>query len=253
MIKAVVFDLDNTLVDFMAMKRQGIDAAITAMIDAGLNLTYDDVKGHIDTIYGEQGIEYQRVFDELLMKVLGRIDYKMLSAGIVAYRRAREAALKPYPHVSATLMELVKHGVKLAVLSDAPTREAWLRLCYMNFHHIFDFVVTFDDTGKRKPDPAPFRLALEMLQVPAGEAIMVGDWAERDMVGAAAMGMKTAFAKYGDAFGNQTVKADYTLHDIRDLLTIVLERREQREIIHREDVRAEADLEAEREEEEGGA
>jgi putative hydrolase of the HAD superfamily len=249
MIKAVVFDLDNTLVDFMAMKRQGVEAAITAMIDAGLDMTYEDVKGHIDKIYDEQGIEYQRVFDQLLETVLGRIDYKMLSAGIVAYRRAREAALKPYPHVSATLMELVKHGVKLAVLSDAPTREAWLRLCYMNFHHIFDFVVTFDDTGKRKPDPAPFHLALGMLQVEPSQAIMVGDWAERDMVGAAGIGMKTAFAKYGDAFGNQTVRADYTLNDIRDLLTIVLDPRDRRELVGREDRRAEADVEAGQEEE----
>lgn len=221
MIKAVVFDLDNTLVDFMAMKRQAVDAAITAMIDAGLNMNFGDVKEHVDKIYGEQGIEYQKVFDELLTNILGRIDHKMLSAGIVAYRRAREAALKPYPHVSATLMELVKRGVRLAVLSDAPTREAWLRLCYINFHHIFDYVVTFDDTGRRKPDPAPFRLALTMLGVQPGEAIMVGDWAERDMVGAAAVGMRTAFAKYGDAFGDQTVKADYVLNDIKDLLTIV--------------------------------
>jgi len=237
MIKAVVFDLDNTLVDFMAMKRQAVDAAITAMIDAGLDMTFDDVKDHIDRIYEEQGIEYQKVFDQLLSNILGKIDHKMLSAGIVAYRRAREAALKPYPHVSATLMELVKHGVKLAILSDAPTREAWLRLCYMNFHHIFDYVVTFDDTGKRKPDPMPFNLVLEMLRVRPEEALMVGDWAERDMVGAAAVGMKTAFARYGDAFGNQRVKADYELADIKDLLRIVLHPSERREIVEREEQR----------------
>ncbi len=238
MIKAVVFDLDNTLVDFMAMKRQSVDAAIAAMIDAGLKMNVSDVKQHIDAIYNEQGIEYQKVFDELLTTILGRIDYKMLSAGIVAYRRAREAALRPYPHVSATLMELVKHGVKLAVVSDAPTREAWLRLCSINFHHIFDFVVTFDDTGKHKPDPAPFRLALEMLKVEPQEAIMVGDWADRDMVGAAAIGMKTAFAHYGDAWGNQTVTADYILKDIKELLNIVLDPEERLEIIRREEDRA---------------
>jgi putative hydrolase of the HAD superfamily len=240
MIKAVVFDLDNTLVDFMAMKRQAIDAAISAMIDAGLDMTVASIKEEIDRIYNEQGIEYQRVFDAMLTTALGHIDYKVLSAGIVAYRRAREAALKPYPHVSATLMELVKHGVKLAIVSDAPTREAWLRLCYIGFHHIFDYVVTFDDTGKRKPDPAPFRMVLDLLKVEPHEAIMVGDWAERDMVGAAAIGMRTAFAKYGDAWGNQVIDADYTLEDVTELLAIVLDRGERQEIATREELRVES-------------
>ncbi|MBL0331888.1 MAG: TIGR02253 family HAD-type hydrolase [Chlorobiota bacterium] len=221
MIRAVVFDLDNTLVDFMAMKRQAINAAIDSMIDAGLNMSVEKVKSHIDEIYLEQGIEYQKVFDELLIKVLGKVDFKVLSAGIVAYRRAREAALKPYPHVSATIMELVKRGIKLAILSDAPTREAWLRLCYINFHHLFDAVVTFDDTGKRKPEPEPFLLALSKLGVEPHEAIMIGDWADRDMVGARQVGMITAFAKYGDSFGNQNVNSDYVLEDITDLLKIV--------------------------------
>lgn len=221
MIRAVVFDLDNTLVDFMAMKRQAVDAAITAMIDAGLDLTFDKIKSHIDAIYREQGIEYQRVFDQLLQECLGRVDFRILSAGIIAYRRAREAALKPYPHATATLMKLVKNGVKLAVVSDAPSREAWLRLCYINFHHIFDAVVTYDDTGERKPSPKPFLMALMQLNVPPNEAIMIGDWAERDMVGAKNVGMYTAFAQYGDSFGNQNVTADHILADVSDILTVI--------------------------------
>ncbi len=221
MVRAVIFDLDNTLVDFMAMKRQAVDAAITAMIDAGLDLTFDKIKSHIDDIYREQGIEYQKVFDQLLHESLGYLDFRILSSGIIAYRRAREAALRPYPHVTATLMQLVKLGVKLGVVSDAPAREAWLRLCYMNVHHIFDAVVTYDDTSERKPSPKPFLRALELLNVAPSEAMMVGDWAERDMVGAKNVGMHTAFAKYGDSFGNQNVTADHVLEEISDLLTIV--------------------------------
>jgi putative hydrolase of the HAD superfamily len=223
-IRAVVFDLDNTLVDFMAMKRQAVDAAVGAMMDAGLALTFDQVKSHIDRIYQELGIEYQQVFDRLLTDVLGYVDPRIISAGIIAYRRAREAALKPYPHVTATLMQLNRQGIKLAVLSDAPTREAWLRLCFINYHHFFDVVVTFDDTGERKPSPKPFQMALNRLGVEPHEAIMVGDWAERDMVGAQNVGMKTAFAQYGDSFGNQnTDSVDYVLNDIKQLLDIINE------------------------------
>jgi putative hydrolase of the HAD superfamily len=149
------------------------------------------------------------------------VDYKILSAGIIAYRRAREAALVPYPHVNMTLVELLKRGLKLGVVSDAPGREAWLRLCYLDFHHLFDCVVTFDDTGERKPSPVPFRRALELLQVQPREAVMVGDWAERDMVGAAQVGITTVFARYGDTFGTVETNADYEINDIAELLRVI--------------------------------
>jgi len=221
MIKAVIFDLDNTLVDFMKMKRQAITAAIDSMIDAGLKLTPGEIQERIDAIYKEKGIEFQNVFDQLLYDVFQKVDYKILSAGIIAYRRAREAALVPYPHVHMTLLALVKRGIKLAVVSDAPGREAWLRLCYLNLHHVFDQVVTFEDTGERKPGPAPFRKALELLQVRPEETLMVGDWAERDMVGAAKVGMTTVFARYGDTFGTVESGAKYELADVSELLQVI--------------------------------
>lgn len=221
MITAVIFDLDNTLVDFMQMKRQAIDAAIHAMRDAGLNLSSEEIRKRIDDIYQERGIEFQNVFDELLYREFSKIDYKILSAGVIAYRRAREAALMPYPHVTMTLIELTKMHIKLGVVSDAPAKEAWLRLCYLNFHHLFDAVVTFDDTGKRKPDPEPFKKILQMLDVKPREAVMIGDWEERDVVGAAQVGMKTVFARYGNTFGTLISNADYDIDDIAQLIDIV--------------------------------
>ncbi|QQS37943.1 MAG: TIGR02253 family HAD-type hydrolase [Ignavibacteriales bacterium] len=221
MIKAVIFDLDNTLVDFMKMKRRAIEEAIPAMIDSGLNIAPETASTMIDEIYKEQGIEYQQVFDMFLNKVLNKVDYKILSAGIVAYRRAREASLIPYPHVYSTLNRLLKMGIRMGILSDAPVKEAWLRLASLNFHHIMDAVVTFDDTGHRKPNPAPFLKVLERLEVKPENALMVGDWAERDIVGAANVGMKTAFAKYGDTFNTESHTADFELNDISELIKII--------------------------------
>jgi HAD superfamily hydrolase (TIGR02253 family) len=223
MLKAVIFDLDNTLVDFMLMKKQAIDAAINAMRDAGLKLSTDEIRQRIDQIYNERGIEFQSVFDELLYREFSKIDHKILSAGVIAYRRAREAALVPYPHVTMTLIKLSKMQLKLGVVSDAPGKEAWLRLCYLNFHHLFDAVVTFDDTGMRKPNPEPFRKVLEMLQIEPGEALMVGDWAERDVLGAAQVGMKTVFARYGNTFGTEISHANYDIDDITQVIDIVKE------------------------------
>lgn len=223
MIRAVVFDLDNTLVDFMEMKQNAVNAAVHAMIDAGLPYAFDELTAKINRIYKEQGIEYQHVFNQLLTELLGAVDYKILAAGIIGYRRAREAALVTYPHVHLTLFELAKLGIKLAVVSDAPKLEAWLRLCYLNLQHVFDHVVTFEDTGERKPSAAPFNRALSLLGVVPKEALMVGDWHERDIVGAALVGMKTAFARYGDTFNTGAVDADYELSDIRMVLDIIRE------------------------------
>jgi putative hydrolase of the HAD superfamily len=222
LINAIIFDLDNTLVDFMKMKRRAIEEAIPAMIDAGLNMKADEASKMIDGIYKEQGIEYQQVFDMFLTNVLKKVDYKILSAGIVAYRRAREAALIPYPHVYSTMNKLTKMRIKMGILSDAPVKEAWLRLASLNFHHIMDAVVTFDDTGEKKPNAAPFLKVLERLEVKPENALMVGDWAERDIIGAAKVGMKTAFAKYGDTFNTESHTADFELNDISELIGIII-------------------------------
>jgi len=224
MVEAVIFDLDNTLMDFMRMKENAIDAAVTAMIDAGLTMEKDRARAEVFAIYDKEGIEFQKVFDNFLEDHLGAVDWKILSSGIVAYRRAREASLVLYPHVNMTLTELLKRGIKLAVLSDAPRREAWLRLCYLQLQHVFDSVVTFEDTGFRKPHQTPFRKVLEVIGVKPEHTLMLGDWPERDLVGAREAGMITVFARYGFAFERKPEGlegADYVIDDIRELLDII--------------------------------
>lgn len=50
---------------------------------------------------------------------------------------------------------------------------------------------------------------------------MIGDWAERDVVGGRSLGMKTVFARYGDTFGTQDSGADYDITDVFELVAIV--------------------------------
>ena len=222
-IKGVVFDLDNTLLDFMQMKEFAVKAAVKGMIEAGLMVEEDQSYKEIIAIYEKFGWENQQVFDVFIEKQIGYVEHKFLAAGIVAYRRAREANLMAYPNVNKTLMALTKAGIKLGVVSDAPSREAWLRIYYLNLYHFFDVVITFDDSGERKPSAVPFKMSLEALQLEPKETIMVGDWPERDVVGAQQIGMKTAFARYGDTFGTVNSGADWDLVNIFQLVMIINE------------------------------
>ena len=220
-IKGVVFDLDNTLLDFMKMKQVAVKSAIRGMIESGLEIDEKKSFEDIITLYEKIGWENQKVFDVFLENSIGHVDNKFLAAGVVAYRRAREANLLAYPNVNKTLIELTKLGMKLAVVSDAPSREAWMRIYYLNLYHFFDVVITFDDSGERKPSAIPFEMALKKLGLKPQSSLMIGDWPERDVVGAKKIGMRTAFAVYGDTFGTKVSGADWDIKDISELTRII--------------------------------
>jgi len=221
MIRGVLFDLDNTLLDFMRVKRLSIEAAVTAMIDAGMPISHEQASADIYRLYERVGIEHQEIFNFFLLEQYGEVNYKWLAAAIVSYRRARNAVMVTYPHVRPTLAQLLRRGLRLAVISDAPRLNAWLRLCQLDLHHVFDPVVAFEDTGHRKPSPMPFERALDVMGMKPSEVIMVGDWPERDMVGASGLGIKTVFARYGDVHGYEHSGADFEIDDITQLLQVL--------------------------------
>jgi putative hydrolase of the HAD superfamily len=221
MIKAIIFDIDNTLMDFMKMKRSAVESATDAMIDAGLDMPREQILEEIYKVYGETGIEDQQVFNKVLNKISGKVDYKILAAGILGYRRAKEGNMVLYPHVHLTMTTLVRMGIRMGIISDAPKLPAWMRIVGLGLHHYFDFVITPDDTGEKKPSPKPFQMAIDYLGVKSSEILMVGDWIERDIVGAKGLGIKTVFAKYGNTFDTKNSDADYEVNDIIELTDIV--------------------------------
>jgi len=220
MIKAVIFDLDNTLIDFMKMKKISCSAAIDAMIGAGLNVSREKAFKVLFDLYDMYGMEEKKIFQKVLKKLTGEVDHRILANGIVAYRRVRAGLLEPYPNADYVLLKLKGRGIKLAILSDAPRLKAWVRLASMKISNYFDVVITFDDTNEHKPSKLPFEAALKKLKLKPEECLMVGDWPERDIKGANAVGMKTCFARYGNPKIKKT-DADYEISNIKVLLDIV--------------------------------
>ena len=221
MIKAIIFDLDNTLLDFMKMKSSSITAAVSGMINAGMKINKKRSIKEIYDIYETKGYEHQEVFNEFIVSKEGSINYKFLAAGIVEYKKAKEKSLNLYDDVIPTLDKLLEMNLKLGIVSDAPSREAWIRLYMLNLHDKFKHVVTFDDTGYHKPAKQPFLRISDKLNLRLDECMMVGDWPDRDIKGAKQIGMRAAFAKYGSTEKVLDSGADHDLDSISDLIEII--------------------------------
>jgi len=221
MIKAVIFDLDNTLIDFLKMKKMACSEAVDAMIDAGLKIKKDKALEMLYELYGVYGMEYQKIFQKFLKKALGSINYRILAYSILAYRKVKEGFLTPYPGTKQTLIKIKEKKLKLAIVSDAPRLQAWLRLSAMKLDDFFDVVVALEDTGRLKPHKLPFSAALKKLGVKPSECLMVGDNPERDVKGAKNLGMKTCLAKYGLTYKATRFKPDFEINEIRELVDLI--------------------------------
>ncbi len=225
-IRAVLWDLDNTLVDFMRMKRHASDAAARAMIAAGADFPFAPQEAG-DILFGDYlgDIEGDKVFEQFLRKhhrqQIGLNQHnvdRICAAAVNSYLRAKMLHTEPYPGVRPTLVELTRRGLRLGVLTDAPRFKAYQRIEAAGLLDFFDFVVTHTDHGERKPHERPFREALDRLALPAHDVMMVGDWPEKDMEGARATGMKTAWARYGKLDHSKPVVADVVLERPEDLI-----------------------------------
>jgi putative hydrolase of the HAD superfamily len=219
-IKAVIFDLDNTLIDFWKMKNVACEAALRAMIKKGLKAPFKSSHKKLMETYLRTGLDSDTAFSEFLKEQAGQVDTRMLAAGINAYLKTKSKFLKPYPNVASTLKKLKQRGLKLVIVTDAPRLKGHQRLDSIGVDSYFDHVVGFEDTGEHKPSKLPFRAAVQKLGLKPEEILMVGDSIHRDIAPAKKIGMTSALAKYG-RIEKEKGKADFELNDIAEILKIV--------------------------------
>ncbi|VVB65836.1 Glyceraldehyde 3-phosphate phosphatase [Candidatus Gugararchaeum adminiculabundum] len=225
-LKAILFDLDNTLTDFVSMKREATRAAAKAMIKSGLNMDEDQCFKELFQCYWQEGIDNNTAFEKFIKSKTGKEDRELLEAAILAYLGERKKHLKPYPKIKETLLKLKEKGIILGILSDAPKIKAENRLRKLGLYGIFSVVITFDDTGELKPSKLPFLKAIEAFGVKPDEVLMVGDSIGRDVKGAQDAGMKAALAKWGEDEEIKWpkvkgLKADYELNNISELAGLI--------------------------------
>lgn len=213
--RAVVFDLDGTLVDTFedlsksldtALQRHGLPAAprtlVAAHVHHGLSATAEAVLAQFDAPPAKREA--------------------VVAAYAADYRARRHRASHLYPGVPAFLEECLRRGQRLAVCTNKAHAEAHELLALLGVAHRFETIVGIDTCGVAKPDPAPLRCALDRLDCMTGEAVFVGD-SEIDARCARAGRVRFALhaAGYGAA-GAQAVGCDAVFDAYAQLLRTVV-------------------------------
>ncbi len=187
--RAVLFDLDGTLVD-----------------------SAPDLAGALDTLLASHGRAPVGVAAARAM--IGDGAAKLVERGFCAtggltapldalvpafmslYEGRIAAQTRPFPGVVATLARLAGAGIGLGVCTNKPDRATAALLGALDLARFFAVAVGGD--GKRKPDPQPVRRALSALGATPGEALFVGDSAI-DVAAARATGLKVVVVAFGYA------------------------------------------------------
>jgi putative hydrolase of the HAD superfamily len=199
MIRAVLIDLDDTLVDHRHAMRTALrvlhdtDPRLQALSfefllaewQRVLEAMHDDVALGRIPVHESRIIRYRHFYD-LAGSPVGRAE----AEGIAAKHVQTYMGSRRIVPGAAALLATVRRHARTAVVTNNTMIEQDEKLATFGLWPHVDALITSEECGVTKPDPAIFRSALERLGVPAHEAVMVGDSWVNDIVGAASVGLR---------------------------------------------------------------
>jgi len=188
-IEAVLFDLDNTLCDFVEAKIRSCRAVTDHLgrEDDLLSYFFRGKYGIEDTNNIRDYLEERDLYDDKTLDECSRI-----------YREVKLESVDPYDGIEDILRALSENGMILGVVTDAHMGDAVKRLNQLKLGAYIDILITYDMIGEKKVNGVPFEYALELLELPANRVAVVGDSLERDIKPAKDLGFYTIYAEYGD-------------------------------------------------------
>ena len=198
LVTTVLFDLDDTLFDHAATARAALAATaagrptLQQVPAEELYQRYSDLLEEMHPRVMTGQLSYlaarQLRFQQLLAP------YEQVASATVAgvatqhyghYRRLRQPVAG-----ALALLQRLKPEVKIGIVTNNRTEEQREKLHFLGMTALVDVLITSEDVGVLKPDPAIYQVALQRLQASADATIMVGDNWQADVLGALAMGIR---------------------------------------------------------------
>lgn len=217
MIKAIIFDLDTSIIDFLTFKVESSKAAASEMVRQGINSSEISLYGRIFSIYEKEGLDYQKTFHDVLVPFnLSLDDFERIQqAAIGAYLKRKFETLKPFSSVKSTLFRIPLNIKKIGI-SLSPRNKVWQRLVITSLENDFSLILSKDNSANVEE---LIKLSLGHFGIHASEVLFVcAD--EKKLHIAKNLSLKTCFAKYG-SLKKSSASHDYSI-DSFDLLSNIL-------------------------------
>ena len=165
MYRALLFDLDGTLTETDSLH---LPTWVDTLRPYGIDIDEEFYRERIS------GRGNSTIFEELLPD-LSAEEVRELAEAKEASFRERAHELEPLPGLLDFMEEARDRGLSLGLVTNAPEENVAAILPALALGEFFDEVVLSDEVGPAKPDPAPYRAALEKLGVAPEEALAFED------------------------------------------------------------------------------
>ncbi len=210
-VKAVLFDIDDTLFpssDFSALAREN---AVRAMIDAGLGASEKQVRRELSGIIASRGSNASDHFNRLARRFACPDRDRVVAAGIAAYHDTK-TSISPYPKAAELLLSLRSKGYLVLVASEGVALKQWDKLIRLGLDPLFHRVFVTNASGRGK-DPAFYKAICRQLKLPAKKVLMVGDNPAKDIAPAQAAGLRAIRVLTGRHKAEKS-RADLSVSDL---------------------------------------
>lgn len=212
MIKAVFFDIDNTLYDYDAMHELAMKQLVAYTQERwhlSEQITVEGVKRAMDDLTESLGRDNASSHNRLI-----RFAHFLEEQGIYDYAGAMEMAelywksffdhMQPEKGLLPFLDQLKKAGIRIGVGTNMTAYVQYLKLQSLGVLPYVDILVTSEDAGAEKPNPAFFACCLKRAGLRPEECAFIGDSQKHDIEGAVRSGMHAVWYSRGkDAANNK--------------------------------------------------
>lgn len=234
-LRAVLFDVDDTLFPTTEFARLARNNAVRAMVQAGLGLPEEAVKEELAEVIAEFSSNYPNHFDKLIQRLrpsalAHRNPALIVAAGVAAYHDTKFQLISPFPDVPPLLADLRGAGLKTGVVTHGLTSKQAEKLVRLGLVPHLDPEAIFisEQIGISKPNPKLWQVALRDLGLEPDEVAFVGDSLTHDVAPAKELGMLAVWASRAarQSLEQTGVEPDVEVADFEELRELLIERYE---------------------------